>query len=825
MKRSFYVGLWILGFISSAIAQMPDGGPSGYSPVNIPKDGSMTGVILDEVTDEPVEFASIALFSQRDSSLITGTITDLTGKFEFNDLSYGIYYAEIRFVGFKNTRMTTIAVTSQNKTIDLGKIMIERSVTELEGVEIVAERPQMEYKIDRKVVYAGSNITAAGGTAVDVLENTPSIQTDIDGNVTLRGSSNFTVLIDNKPSVLEGSDALQQLPASSIERIEIITNPSAKFDPDGTAGIINVIMKKQKLQGFNGIVNGSYGSFNQNSGDVLLNYRLDKFNLFTGFNVQNRSMQGSGSSERESYLNDTVYYLLSDGQNKMGGTSNGFKTGFDYYLNEMNTITLQGSIGSRGFGRSSISQYHDFSIPAITDLYYLQDNGSERNSDFYSLTLNYDHSFGSPDHKLQASVFYSRDNDSDFEELKDTETDASWNENDLEPYMQRTTESGDENEFRFNLDYFRPVLQEGKFEAGYQFRYESGTTDYMFDLFDHNMNDWINIEDRNNGVELMRNIQAGYAIFGTATRIVDFQVGLRAEYTDRMITQLALDEEYKIDRIDFFPSAHISKQLPYEQQLLLSYSRRINRPREFFLDPFPNYEDPLNIRIGNPGLEPEYVDSYELNWQKKIKSTSVSAELYYRQTNNMMSRVSYLREDNIMIHTMNNIGTDHSLGTEGMVAASPFKWYELSVSGTMFRYRINGEIEGADISQQTNTWNARLNNNFKLKWGTRIQLMAFYNAPSVTAQGERGGFFMINGGIRQDFLDRKLTATFQVRDIFSTMKMSFASEGSNFYTYNERMPQSPIFTISLSYRINNYNKRQTNGSDTNEIQFQDPESF
>jgi outer membrane receptor protein involved in Fe transport len=587
-----------------------------------------------------------------------------------------------------------------------------------------------------------------------------------------------------------------------------------------------VIMKKQRLQGFNGIVNGSYGSFNQYSGDVLLNYRLNKFNLFTGFNIQNRSMQGSGSSERESYLNDTTYYLFSDEQNEMGGTGNGFKAGFDFYPDENNTISLQGNIGSRGFGRSSISQYYEFSMPSIADYYYLQVSNSERNSDFYSLTLNYDHNFGNPEHKIQASLFYSRDNDSDFEELKDTDTDASWTGNDAEPYMQRTLESGDENEFRFNLDYYRPVGEEGKFEAGYQLRHESETTEYLFDLFDQNLNDWSNVEDRNNSIELSRNIQAGYTIFGTSTKIVDFQVGLRAEYTDRVMNQLALDEQYEINRIDLFPSAYLTKQLPFEQQLQLSYSRRINRPREFFLDPFPNYMDPLNIQIGNPELEPEYVDSYELNYQKKIKSTSVSAELYYRQTNNMMSRVTSLRDDNIMIHTMDNIGTGHSMGTEAMLTASPFKWWDFNLSGTMFRYWINGEIEGEDISQQTNTWNARLNNNFKLKWDTRIQIMSFYNAPSVTAQGERGGFFMINAGIRKDFLDNKLSATFQVRDIFSTMKMSFTSEGSNFYTYNERMPQTPIFTISLSYRINNYNKRQaSNGSEMNEIQFQDPESF
>jgi outer membrane receptor protein involved in Fe transport len=731
---------------------------------------------------------------------------------------------DVKFVGFKDTRMTEIILTPRKKIVDLGEIRIENEATDLGNVVVTGERPQMAYKIDRKVVFVESSVTSMGGTAVDVLENTPSIQTDIEGNVTLRGSSNFTVLIDNRPSILEGSEALQQIPASTIERIEIITNPSARYDPDGTAGIINVILKEQKRQGVNGIIDASYGRFNQYSADALLNYRINKVNLFAGFELQNRGMRGEGIGERKTYLNDTVFYLDSNEEGKMSGKGNEIKAGIEFYPDENNMISLQGSLESRGFGRTSSSEYHSYTLPLTSDAYYLQNSESERQGNSYSLTLNYDRSFGSPDHKLQASAYYSHEKDGDYEELTDTETDSAWNVNDLTPFMQRTTESGNENEFRIYADYFRPIGAQGKLEAGYQMRYESEDVDYRYDEFDHVANDWYNFEDRNNNFELMRNIQAGYAIFGSSTKIVDFQVGLRAEYTDRVLTQRSMDETYEIHRIDFFPSAYLTKKLPFEQQVQLSYSRRINRPRTWFLDPFPQYEDPLNIRMGNPELEPEYVGSYELNYQKRNKTTSITAELYYRQTNNMMSRVSSLREDNVMIHTMDNIGKDHSLGTEIMFNVTPWKWWDISLTGTLFRYWIKGEIEGEVVDQVTNTYNARLNNFFKLKWNTRLQLMAFYNAPSVTAQGERGGSFMINGGARQDFLKNKLTAAVQIRDIFRTMNMSFISESDDFYMKSERHPMGPIFTISLSYRINNY-KNKTNGSETNEIQYQDPESF
>jgi outer membrane receptor protein involved in Fe transport len=826
MKKLFLLGSFVSFLLySSAIAQIPERGPANYDPSNVPSDGYMSGIILDSSTDKPVEFAIVAIYNQRDSSLVNGGITDSLGKFEFKGLGYGPYYLEVKFVGFRDTRMTGITVTPKNKSIDLGAIRIENTATDLGNVVVTGERPQMSYKIDRKVVFVESNVTAIGGTAVDVLENTPSIQTDIEGNVTLRGSSNFTVLIDNRPSVLEGSEALQQIPASTIERIEIITNPSAKYDPDGTAGIINVILKEQKRKGVNGLVDLSYGRFNQYSADALLNYRLNKLNFFAGFELQNRAMRGEGTSKRESYLNDTTIFLDSEEHGKFGGKGNELRAGIEFFPDENNMISIEGGLDNRGFGRTSNSEYHSYTLPLTQDIYYLQDNSSKRNGNSYNLSLNYDRSFGSPDHKLQATAYYSHDKDGSIEELTDIQTNSEWIENDPAPFMQRARESGSEDEVRFNADYYRPIGAEGKLEAGYQLRYESENTDYHYDEFDHIANDWVNFEDRNNDFSLMRNIQAAYAIFGTATKIVDFQVGLRAEYTDRVLSQRALNEEYKINRIDFFPSAYITKRLPFEQQLQLSYSRRINRPRTFFLDPFPSYEDKLNIRMGNPKLEPEYVDSYELNYQKMNKKTSITAELYYRQTNNMMSRVSSLRDDNVMVSTMANIGKDHSFGTELMFTAKPWKWWDISLTGTLFRYWIKGEIEGEKVDQMTTTWNARLNNNFKLKWNTRIQLMAFYNAPSVTAQGERGGSFMLNGGVRQDFLKNKLTAAFQIRDIFRTMHMTDISRGTNFYTYNERRPMGPVFTFTLSWRINNFKKEANGPDETNEIEYQGQEEF
>ncbi len=794
MKIARFLSMMLLSGGLTIKAQLPGGAlPGNFDPSGLPRDGYLSGTLVDKTTGEGIEFASVALYRQRDSSLVTGSITREQGQFELTELPMGVYFMEIRFVGYRNLRMTRIGLMPGNKVVELRVLKLERSVTQINEVEVVGEKKYMEYQIDRKVINVSSDITAAGGTVVDVLENVPSIQTDIDGNVTLRGSSNFSVLIDGKPSVFEGSEALQTISASTVEKIEIITNPSAKYDPDGTAGIINVIMKKEKRRGMNGILNTSAGSFGQYSGDGLFNFRFEKFNFFTGFDVRGMNMPGSGISNRQTFLN------------------------------EKNTLTFQADIGSRGFGRNSLSNYHSFTSPASQERFYKQDNHFDASDRYYTLSFNIDHDFDKKGHELQANVYYSRSIGRDQEALKLSDTDGRWNPVDIPPYMQRSFENDVRDQFRLKLDYIKPVGAKGRFEAGYQLRYDKGDGDYLYDEYDPVSGDWASIPERYNDIVFSRDIQGAYAIYANGFSLFDYQVGMRTEYTDRLLDQITLGEQFRVRRLDFFPSAYILREMKHDQQLQLSYGRRINRPRDFYLDPFPSYIDQVTIRIGNPALEPEFVDSYELNYQKKFQKFSLTAELYYRQTNNMISHTQYVNQDNILIYSVDNIGKDYSFGTEVMANLDMFRWWKLSASGSLFRYGIDGEVEGENVDRVTNTWNTRMNSFISLKWGTRIQLTGSYSAPSIMAQGERSGFFMVNGGIRQDFFKRKLTVNFQARDIFQTMQFAYTARGSNFLNYTERQRKSPSFTLSLSFKINNYTRRTENGDQ--EVQYENMEEF
>ncbi|MFH1319256.1 MAG: TonB-dependent receptor [Bacteroidota bacterium] len=806
MKKNLYL---IILFVFFAITTNAQERGSRHQGGEMPNDGSLSGTVQDASIKKAVEYANVVLYRQNDSSLVTGVVTDQNGNFVLKDLPYGRYYVEVNFIGYKKKTITSIKINPKQKDVTLGIFELKRSFTDLDEVEVVAEKPLIEFKIDKKIVNVSQDISSTGATAVEVLENTPSVQTDIDGNVTLRGSSNFTVLIDGKPTILESSEALEQIPASTIEKIEIITNPSAKYEPDGIAGIINVIMKKQTRPGFSGIVNGSVGTGDKYSGDFLLNYRTGKFNLFGGLEYSYRNSQGSSIMERETYLNDTTYYLTSNSERGRYHDGYVIKAGTDYYINTNNTLSFEGKTGLRGHGHNSFSRYLEYTMPEDLDQYYINNNFSGMNRKYYSLNLYYQHKFEQKGHELSVSAFFTSQQGTNSDSLFEYTADETWEIIGSSTDKQRSSEENTRNDLKIKTDYTKPLGENGKFEAGYHASFDIAEADYTFENYEQSSGSWLNNDSLSNDLEFSRNIQA---IYGTLSNLLlgfEYQLGLRAEYTDRNLNQITTNEQYTVNRFDLFPTFHVSRELPLKQQLQASYSRRINRPRDRYLNPFPRYHDQLNIHIGNPGLEPEYIDSYELSYLKRIKSSFFSIEAYYRQTNNKIARINTLQDDNIMVRTFDNLDKDYSLGVELMGNLELYKWWRLNISGNLYKYHIDGEILDMDeVAQTINTWNMRMNSTFILKFGTRIQLTGFYTGPSVTAQGDRGEFFVISAAVKQDFLKRKFSLTFQVRDIFQTMKHSFTSKGNDFYTYHEFTREAPVFTLSFSYRIKNYKQKK-----------------
>ena len=807
---------FIFLFVISICAQAQ---PPKNTVVYIPK-GMIKGRIADVVTKQNMEYANIAAYNMTDSTLVTGGITNENGEFEIGPFNPGTYYLDANFIGFNKIRIKNIPISSEKNVIDLGTIELHPSTQEIGAVEVVAERARVEYKVDKKVINVGQDINAAGGTVADVLENTPSVQVDIEGNVTLRGSSNFTVLIDGKPSALSGSDALQQIPASIIENIEIITNPSVKYDPDGMAGIVNLVMKKNILSGFNGIVNASVGNNDKKGLSLTINQKTKKRNLSFGVDLNDNPFSGENKSSRQTFQNDTISYLDKEGTRGFTHGGYSFKVGSDFYLSDFSTLGFSAQYGHYSFESGGKGNIHKYTSPFTSDIYSQEQDPSKRDGNYINGNMNFQHKFNEKGtHKLDVVFYYSHRNGNDLDVEDELYTNSSFEPTGL--YLSRiyTNEEDASNEYRFKADYTRPLGETGKLEAGIQSRIDREKEDYLFERYDTAAEEWINNEKYSSSMDFKREIHSAYTTVSSKIGSIEYMLGVRGEYTNREIDHAKVDNPYILNRFDFFPSGHFFYTLFDESQLMASYSRRINRPSGRDLDPFESYRDQYTIRVGNPALKPEYTNSYEVSYVKHIGKSFVSLESFYRLTNDVISRLNELRNDNILYETTVNLNNDYSLGGELMGNISFAEWLLVNSSISLYRYKIENDSDEGYVERESMNIDGRFNSIVKFSQGSRMQLTGNYRGPSVSAQGETKGMFYTNMSYRQDFWNKKLTATLSVQDILGTAKREGTSSGTNFSSIYSFKREPRILMLTLSYRINNYKMDESASSGNNEINF------
>ncbi len=773
-------------------------------PDNPPR-GIITGKIAESNSLEPMEYSTIAVYSAEDSTLVGGTVSDPEGNFEVIKLPYGHYYIETNFIGYNKKVIESVLLSPENRSHDVGLLEMELSTQSIDEVEIVGDRKHVDYRLDKKVISVGQDINAAGGTAVDVLENTPSVSVDIEGNVSLRGSGSFTVLIDGKPSVLTGSDALRQIPANAIENIEIITNPSAKYDPDGNAGIINVVMKQHSQRGTNGIVNASVGINNKYRADFLLNRKQDRWNFFLGGSYNNNLNAGELTRDQITFNDSVDSYMEADGLFNFKWSGTQLKGGISYDISEKATISLEASGGNHGFMIDRSNRTHEYTIPASEDIYYVSSSIMDRAGTYLSLNANYTQTFDSKDHKLTAMAFYSRSKGNSVNSQDDYNTGADYNIEDVVSESSRGVEGSDEYEIRLQVDYTRPMGENGKLEAGYQARIDDEFEDYVFEDFDHTGQEWVENPLYTSELLFFRSIQSAYATYGGRWNNFQYQVGLRGEHTYRNIDHEVSDKTYLINRFDYYPTIHLAREFRNDNQLTLSYSKRVDRPRGWHLDPNVSYVDPYTISVGNPGLEPEYIHSVELGYQKGWGMNFLALELYYRNTKNLMSRVTEYNDSlQLFILKRENLNQDHSAGAEVMVNWKLWSWLTVNGSFTPYYYALTGEINGLAVDERSFNWSSNMNTTFQITPTTRLQANMAYRSKSVTAQGSTTGFYYMNLAFRQDMFKRKLSATLQLRDVFGSVKRENFNYGPNFEQHLVRIREPRVLTLTLSYKINNY---------------------
>jgi outer membrane cobalamin receptor len=759
--------------------------------------GTIQGAVIDEEYEFTLEYVNVILYDKISGEQVTGAVSDKNGYFRLTGVRPGTYTMEVKFMGYHVKTIDPVELTSGKMSIDLGVIKLKQKVISVEGVDVIDEKPAIEFKIDKKVINVSKHYTAISGTAVDVLENVPSVSVDIEGNVSIRGSENFTVLIDGRPTVLEPNEILQQIPASQIEDIEIITNPSAKYDPEGISGIINIITKKKKLSGLSGILNANGGLNNKYGGDFLFNLRREKYNLSFGGDYNKRFHPGEYLMENRTFLQDTTSIVKSEGESTFKRSMYGAKVGLDLYISSSDVLSAGFRYGDREMERSSETDFDEWTEPRDTHNLFISSGGWKRGGYFYSGNLEYSHTF-SKKHDLSTQVNLSRRTGDE-----ESSTDLLTTDHVLLS-GQRTEEEGPGTHLRAKLDYSLPLGERNKFETGFQSRFRR--SEDVSRLYEY---DTLSLEyeyrpEFSHETTYDRLIHSLYSIYSGEVGSFGYQGGVRGEYTYRFIELVGENQDFGIDRWDLFPTTHVSYEFSKGNQIMASYTRRIDRPRGWYLEPFITWSDAYNVRQGNPDLKPEYIDSYEMGYQKYVGRNSISMEAYYRVTHNKVERIRSVYQPNVILHTIDNVGTDYSLGTEAMLNLEIFKIWNLSIMGNLYDYRIEGKSEGQDISRESFNWSARFNNTLKVGSGTKLQFTGMYRSPSVSSQGERKGFFFSSAAIKQNILSKNLTATLSIWDIFGTGRHEYTSEGTDFYSHSEFTRESHMLMLTLTYNFNNY---------------------
>ncbi len=772
------------------------------------------GKIIDSQTSTPLGYASIRLFKTTDSSFVAGAITDETGSFVV-DISAGNYYAMSEFIGYKPHFSNGLKLNATNSPLEIGSIKLAASARNLEEVTIQAEKSTMELSLDKKIFNVGKDLANAGGTAVDILTNVPSVAVDVEGNVSLRGTGNVRILIDGKPSGLvsiKGGSGLQQLQGSMIERVEIITNPSARYEAEGMGGIINIVLKKERKEGFNGSFDIITGYPTNIGAAANVNYRRKNLNFFINYTMSHRNTPGINYLYQELYRNDSTFISERDMRSSLKGMANSARGGIDYYFNDKNVLTGSYTWRTSKGKRFSTLKYRDY-ISSINNLTGFtnrtQDETETEPNSEYALT--YKKTFKRKGQEFTADARY----------LDNWEnSDQYYNENIYKPdgspaapsILQRAVNYETEKQFLFQADYVHPFGKDGKLEAGLRSSTRNMTNDYTVTQQD-NDGGWITLPNLTNDFLYKEKINAAYGIIGSKFRKLSYQAGLRAEWTG-VTTELRTTKEVN-DRnyANLFPSVHVTYDLAKQNALQLSFSRRVRRPQYNDLSPFATYSDNRNYWSGNPDLNPEFTNVFELGHIRYFGKGSITSSVYYRHTDGKITSIRRVQENGNSYTRPENLGTEDAYGAEFTSSFVPYQWWKIDGSVNFFRAVTDGTGVDADFKSDTYSWFVRTTQRFTLWKTTDLQLRGNYEAPQQTPQGRRKALATLDLAASRDILKNNGTLTLSVIDVFNSRKYRSVTEGENFYALNRSQGRRRQINLTLNYRLHQAKKKPKEGAE------------
>ncbi|MCD7936413.1 MAG: TonB-dependent receptor [Tannerellaceae bacterium] len=775
---------------------------------------SIKGKVVEAGNHTVIDYADIILFSKGTDQPVAHTFPDANGTFVLSGVKDGEYSLLIRLVGFDIWSREGIIIHGGSATVDLGTIEMKPLEVGLAEVEVVAQRKQIIYKLDKKVIEASGNLLASGGTAVDILENTPSIRVDAEGDVTFRGSSGFAVYVDGKPSVFSGTQALEQIPSSHIENIEIITTPSARHDTDGDVGIINIITKKHSRNGISGMVNMNGSTFLSRGVDFLVMSQKDASRWYIGGTWNDRLRKSNFNQQKTTIVADTVTTSHSDGPRKGNNFNYSLKTGWMYDLpNTSFSAEVEGGYGGRlRKGNLDYTEERKEGNTTFEKGIYDSRDDYDLHETYFQGTLGTDHTFNDKGHQISASFYLKYGGNA----LEYFESEL-YNKQGVIQQGHRAWEDEHRWTVRANLDYVFPYRESGRIETGYQYFSYLEDGDYSMQFYNPDTKEFYWRDDIYNTFYFQQGVNSIYALVGDSYKSFEFQAGVRAEHTHRVLRSSIEGADRTFNRFELFPSAHIGYTFPRQHTLLFSYSRRTTRPDLFYMEPYITYRDYYSAEIGNPDIRPEYINSFELNYKKNIEDVSVSASLFHRSRKDKIERLRIPFEAGVTLDSMANVGHDYATGLELSLQVQPLRVWSVNINGNVYHYKVENEYKMSGGDEKSTNYDITWNNGIEIGKLTRIQVDGNFVGPSVTTQGRTDAFWYVNLAVRHQFLNRRLTGTLSFRDVFNSARYVSDINTADLRSITKIRPDYPLVTLAFSYTFNNYKAKTTRTKETHDL--------
>ncbi|MFD1015276.1 TonB-dependent receptor domain-containing protein [Winogradskyella rapida] len=819
-------------------------------------DVKIQGKVLEQDTNIPLEYATVVVKSKSDNKIITGGITDPKGKFEV-EVAPGRYEISVEYISYQTKTFPEQNIT---KDTNLGTINLALDVSTLNEVMVVAEKTTVEIKLDKKVYNIGKDLTTAGGTVSDALNNVPSVTVDVEGAISLRGNENVRILINGKPSAMAGfgdSNILSQLPAEAIERVEVITSPSARYDAEGTAGILNIILRQKETLGFNGSVTLTAGNPDNLGVSAALNYRTENYNLFSNFGWRYfdsprntfTDVNYYDTLEDDGTFSDPEYRRIVETKEveRLNRNYNA-NIGMEYFLDESSSITgsLFYNFGNDADTSLNFSdRYNNGSIVENT----LRREKETEEDNRYQVALNYVKRFGEDsDHKLTADFQFETEKEDGYTYLN--EDYVFTDQTNPEPFqIEQEFTKEKKHEYLVQADYVLPLGEDSRFEAGYRGNFKNSNTDYQLDQENLTTGELEINEGISNIFDYTENINAVYTQYGSKIGKFSYLLGLRLENTqlkgtiDSELTDEELNDQYDFpidtdfnnNYLGLFPTVNLiynlnTSESGNEESITLGYNRRINRPRGWYINPFPSRSSRTNIFQGNPNLDPAFSSTFDLGYLKRWEKFTLTTSVYYQHETDSFERVQentgQQTTDGIdIIRTIPiNLSTNKRTGTELGLMYTPAKWLRLNSSFNFFQFETEGEFNGTDYGSKNTSWFARFSSKVTLPLAIDWQTSAFYRGARQDAQSDIEGIFSLDLAFSKEILKKKATISVNVRDLLNSRKYKALTTTDFYDSYSEFQWRQRQVNVSFIYRFNqltnNKDRKGQRGDSGDDMEFE-----